>query len=111
MLVKEFLYEFERGQDLKKTLGIGIFIPHKFNDEFPAADFIYDNLAGILQTEKIPEDIILTYGNAWYVHEYYEKLKKYINEYVSLHLKRRIYVEHTLGIVHDKLFKSGYKKR
>ena len=111
MIVKESLYEFERGKDPKITLGIGIFIPRKFNDEFPAADFIYDNLAGILQTEKIPDDIIQTYGNAWYVRIYYDQLKKYIYEYVSLHIKRRINAEYTLGIVHDKLFKSGYKKR
>ena len=109
MLVKEFIYEFERGKDPKITLGIGIFIPRKFNNEEEAADFIYDNLTGILQTEKIPEDIIKTYGNAWYVNIYYEKLKKYMNEYISRYSKR-IYVEDTLGRVHEKLRDDGYKK-
>jgi hypothetical protein len=110
MIVKETIYEFERGKDPKITLGIGLFIPHKFNEEEEAADFIYNNLAGILQMEKIPDDIIKTYGNAWYLREYYEKLRKYINEYLSLYEKRRIYVEHTLGLVHDKLLANGYKK-
>ena len=81
-LVSENL-DFERGRDPKTILNIGVLNMDKvFNNTEDLIEWLIFILPILLDTKKIPEDIIE--GKDDYIHDkYFDKIYKYINNKIK----------------------------
>jgi hypothetical protein len=65
---------FERGQDPKEAMGLGIYGMHKFKDDYDACDFIMSIFPAIMEVDEIsdlPENCLYSGTPQW------DKLSKY----------------------------------
>lgn len=65
---------FERGQDPKEAIGIGVYGMHKFKDDYEAADFIMTVLPTVLEVEDIKD---LSYNSLYPGTKTWDKLANY----------------------------------
>jgi hypothetical protein len=75
---------FERGQDPKETLGIGLYTYREFPNDLSAALFVINHLPAILGTEGIPKDIIKAPKGPNDFNTAYDKtIAEYLKKYVK----------------------------
>jgi hypothetical protein len=113
-IVREYIVneKFTSDSDPIKDLGIGLYAHRNFENLDKIADFLIQNMSGILHTSKIPKDII---EDSFYLFKkkYIATIDEYIESYIKLN--GEIMDSHTdynlFEIMMKKLIKLGYKHR
>jgi hypothetical protein len=104
-IVREHINEvFTDDSDPIKDLGIGIDHKRNFKDRDELTDWVFEHLAHILKTRKIPEDIIYS-DDKWIKAKYIERISDYCQKYLSEPSKDVVYWSY----LHALLKKEGYK--
>lgn len=81
------IYEkFTEDSDPIKDLGIGLNVKRNFDNIEQMDQWIVDNLPYILETTKIPTDIIKSRGT-WFPDKYDKKISNYITKYLAINNK------------------------
>jgi len=106
--------KFTNDSDPIEDMGIGLY--SKRNIEISKlVDFIIDNLNGILETNKIPDDIIY-YDHPQFVMpwSYYKTIDTYMKKYITITINGQnwpVTMENILGDFRSKLCQMGYPKK
>jgi hypothetical protein len=109
-LVKEHINEkFVEDSDPIKDMGIGIDRHRVFKNRKELTNWVFKNLAHIIGTEKIPEDIIK--DEEWFLKKIYtDKIREYAHKYFTCGNSYWEFDTHPYWKeLRNKLRKKGYK--
>jgi hypothetical protein len=84
-LIREYVCEkFEQDSDPIHDMKIGIFTEKDFESDFAAAKFVFKFLPDILQTNKIPSDILDINASTGIATKYYMIIRNYKDNYITV---------------------------
>lgn len=120
MLVRESI-SFQRGNDPKDMLGIGLHAAHEFTSMSEFINFLLLALSDIFEGE-IPKDILTRHPRGTLPDEYYRQICKYLKKYNKTYRNRAGEIQYDFDAtlssfiqgwtreLRDKLIDMGYKK-